>query len=182
MKRCPSCEVIKPLDAFRVEKGKPQSYCRDCHKQYMRVYYLRNKERLLAWQAEYKRANPEAAKQRRAALHARNREHDNATSAKWRRNNPDRRAHLQRIHRARKRNAPGQHTPQDVTRLFDLQRGMCPVCRQKLPDAYHVDHVVALSRGGSNDPDNLQLLCPPCNASKHAKDPVSFMQEKGYLL
>lgn len=29
-----------------------------------------------------------------------------------------------------------------------------------------IDHVVPLSRGGTNDIDNLQTLCKPCNSSK----------------
>ena len=33
----------------------------------------------------------------------------------------------------------------------------------------HVDHVRPISRGGTDDLDNLQFLCPRCNLSKHAK-------------
>lgn len=32
-----------------------------------------------------------------------------------------------------------------------------------------VDHIVPLSRGGTNDLDNLQLLCRSCNSIKSAK-------------
>lgn len=31
------------------------------------------------------------------------------------------------------------------------------------------DHVVPLSRGGTNYIDNIQPLCGPCNSQKHAK-------------
>lgn len=33
-------------------------------------------------------------------------------------------------------------------------------------DAGCADHVMPLSRGGSNDPDNLVACCMPCNSSK----------------
>ena len=39
-----------------------------------------------------------------------------------------------------------------------------------------------LARGGTNQRTNLQLLCPPCNLSKSAKDPIDFMQSRGFLL
>ena len=32
-----------------------------------------------------------------------------------------------------------------------------------------VDHVVPKSRGGADDPDNLQLLCGACNSMKGTK-------------
>lgn len=43
----------------------------------------------------------------------------------------------------------------------------CAYCNKPLfPDKYHVDHIRPLSRGGSNDLDNLCLACPKCNLSK----------------
>lgn len=44
------------------------------------------------------------------------------------------------------------------------------------------DHIMPMDLGGSNDASNLQLLCQSCNSSKHAKHPVDFMQERGFLL
>jgi hypothetical protein len=36
-------------------------------------------------------------------------------------------------------------------------------------DDLTLDHVIALSRGGTNDIDNLQTLCRPCNSRKGAR-------------
>lgn len=47
---------------------------------------------------------------------------------------------------------------------------------------YHVDHIVPLIAGGSNDRSNLQILCQPCNNSKSSKDQIEFMQSRGMLL
>lgn len=45
-----------------------------------------------------------------------------------------------------------------------------------------MDHIMPLALGGTNTDDNIQLLCPTCNRSKHAKHPVDFMQQRGFLL
>lgn len=100
---------------------------------------------------------------------------------RWSQANPGKVRLARRHRRARLKAAEGKHTLADIQRLFVLQRGHCPVCRKPLKD-YHVDHVVALARGGSNDPLNLQLLHPLCNQRKNARDPIEFMQEQGFLL
>ena len=84
--------------------------------------------------------------------------------------------------RAKKRNAIGSHSAAEVQRLFSLQRGKCPICHCKLPKAFHEDHIVPLARGGSDSIENIQLTCGTCNVRKHAKDPIVFMQERGFLL
>jgi 5-methylcytosine-specific restriction endonuclease McrA len=96
--------------------------------------------------------------------------------------NPEIRATKYRNRVARKQSAGGRHTAGDVKNLFTLQRGRCGACRKSIRDKYHVDHVKALSKGGTNGVENLQLLCPTCNLKKGAKDNIVFMREKGYLL
>jgi 5-methylcytosine-specific restriction endonuclease McrA len=39
----------------------------------------------------------------------------------------------------------------------------------------HIDHIVALSRGGSGDWDNLTAACAACNMSKSAQSLLAFM-------
>lgn len=69
-----------------------------------------------------------------------------------------------------------------IARLERLQRMRCAVCKASLSGGYHVDHIVALARGGSHEPSNLQLLCSRCNCRKSSKEAVEFMQQNGYLL
>lgn len=38
-------------------------------------------------------------------------------------------------------------------------------------DKLEIDHVIPLSRGGTNDDGNLQILCKSCNCKKHDKLP-----------
>lgn len=86
-----------------------------------------------------------------------------------------------KVKESRRRGATGKFTKADIDRLFLFQKGKCTVCKDRLVK-FDVDHVMPLALGGTNDPSNLQLLCPPCNNVKGAKHPVQFMQERGMLL
>ena len=51
--------------------------------------------------------------------------------------------------------------------LFGKQEGMCAGCRYNFPFRnFTVDHVVPQAKGGTDHPDNLQLLCNACNSAK----------------
>jgi 5-methylcytosine-specific restriction endonuclease McrA len=84
--------------------------------------------------------------------------------------------------RARKLGAPGKYTTKDVREIVGKQKGRCAGCGKRLGDKYEVDHIQPLSRGGSNDPSNLQALCTPCNRHKSFRDPIVWAREQGRLL
>jgi 5-methylcytosine-specific restriction endonuclease McrA len=58
-------------------------------------------------------------------------------------------------------------TPATRLRIFERDDYECQWCGAK--DGLEIDHIVPISRGGSSDDDNLQVLCVPCNRSKGAK-------------
>jgi 5-methylcytosine-specific restriction endonuclease McrA len=67
-----------------------------------------------------------------------------------------------------------------VRELSDFVRqqdGRCAnrECAADLSLGYHIDHVTPLSRGGSNDLGNLQLLCPSCNLRKGSKTMAEWL-------
>lgn len=76
--------------------------------------------------------------------------------------------------RARVLAAGGTFSATDVQRKLLLQKNTCYWCRAKLNGKYHVDHVIPLSRGGSNGPENIVCACAGCNLSKWAKMPWEF--------
>ena len=52
-------------------------------------------------------------------------------------------------------------------RLYGEQEGVCAGCDTHFPfRVMDVDHMLPKSRGGTDHPDNLQLLCSGCNRSK----------------
>jgi 5-methylcytosine-specific restriction endonuclease McrA len=47
---------------------------------------------------------------------------------------------------------------------------ICKGCGRSFPmDIMEVDHIKPISKGGKDQPSNLQLLCPPCNKKKGKK-------------
>jgi 5-methylcytosine-specific restriction endonuclease McrA len=82
--------------------------------------------------------------------------------------------------RARKRGADGSYTRHDVAKIAAAQKGRCAVCKKRAK--LTIDHIVPLSKGGSNWPSNLQMTCMSCNCRKNDKDPIAFMREQGRLL
>ncbi len=55
-------------------------------------------------------------------------------------------------------------------RLYGEQEGICIGCDTHFPfRVMDVDHVLPKSKGGTDHPDNLQLLCSGCNRSKGGK-------------
>lgn len=132
-----------------------------------RIWYQKNREKVIAQKSIYASKNSE-----------RIREYTR-----------ERRKKFPELHRTRNRNrkallksAEGKLSVDIEKKLFDLQKGKCVCCRRKLGSNYHLDHIIPISKGGKNSDDNVQLLRAECNLKKRAKDPVDYMQEKGFLL
>lgn len=68
--------------------------------------------------------------------------------------------------KAQKRASEGFYTAQQLQEQFQRQKGKCYYCKAKFGKIYHVDHVVPLSKGGTNEINNIVLACPTCNMRK----------------
>ena len=55
--------------------------------------------------------------------------------------------------------------------LFLKRKGICTACAQKIEagKAWDIDHILPLALGGTNEPDNLQILCRSCHKTKTAR-------------
>lgn len=174
----------------KVKKSREKSRSKPAHRIRMKKYgaewYAENKVRLVPLRRKWYLENKKAHNARSLAYYYANPEVWREYHKKWAQQNRE----LMRLYtsasgakrRAAKVNSLGSFTASDVRELLKLQKGKCAACRDKLTYKFHRDHIVPLSRGGSNDKRNIQLLCPACNVRKHAKDPIDFMQSKGFLL
>lgn len=143
---------------------------KQARREYMEAYYAANKEKM-----------KERAKTSYAATMADPVKHERlkATRKVINKNNPEPKRASVRNRRARLRNAEGWHTAKDVRAILERQNWTCVYCPADLRNSHHVDHIVAISRGGTNWPSNLQCLCGPCNLSKWCKDEAEWLKERG---
>ena len=120
------------------------------------------------------------ARDRRAKDPTKHRE----SSIRWAKNNREKVNETNRpaLHRRRARQfaAEGSFTKDDVAVIRRRQRDRCAACGQR--GKLEIDHIKPLSKGGSNYPRNLQLLCRSCNAQKTDKDPIDWAQSRGMLV
>lgn len=64
----------------------------------------------------------------------------------------------------------GSHTLGEWEHIKALYQWTCPKCWKKEPQIKLTrDHIVPLSKGGSDDIENIQPLCQSCNSSKNNK-------------
>jgi 5-methylcytosine-specific restriction endonuclease McrA len=149
--------------------------CVDCS----RGWYEANRERKSREYLERKDSIKERKAARAKQYYRENRERLLAQQKAYYESNKE--MWLLKAHKRRAAGMPTHVRVADIRRLEILQRGLCAVCKTKL-DKYHIDHIAPLSKGGKHEFENLQLLCAPCNLTKHAKDPITFMQSNGYLI
>jgi len=90
-----------------------------------------------------------------------------AANKRWRNRNPEKmQAHNKRV-KAIRRSIPGAHTLAEWQALKAHYQYRCLRCGKYEPDIVLTeDHVIPVSKGGTNNIDNIQPLCLACNASK----------------
>ena len=131
------------------------------------------KERALARSRAWKDANRERVRTSRAAYFQRNKDKEYESGLRWKRENPGRVAiyaekHAPQIRdwqasrKAERYGAAAMFKPMDVRADYN---SCCWACGGR--GRLGIDHIVPLSRGGSNFAFNVRILCASCNSKKH---------------
>jgi len=200
-KKCSKCGEERSLKDFSPDKRQRsglQSQCKECQRDYReanlekvreanRGWARANPERSRANSRRWREANPEGVKEYRRRYRDAHREglieygrqwHEENPDydLKWHAANPGKRREYNNRRRALKAGNGGSHTAADERALFE-KWSYCLCCGST--ERLEIDHIVPLDWGGSNDVENLQVLCKPCNSSKSNRHATDYRPSEG---
>jgi len=131
---------------------------------------------------EYNKINKEKVLASIKIWQEKNKDHVSAYKKQYALLNKNRFRAYCRNRRALMRNANGSHSHEEIELLLTKQKYKCAICSCNIREVHHADHIEPLSKGGSNDILNIQMLCPKCNMRKSNKDPIVYMQSIDKLI
>jgi len=171
VKQCKTCLATKPLDEFKRHKSTKDgrtARCLPCEHRAYRVYYEANREKVNERNNRWKKT-------------PRGREYMRQRSREWAKENPDAVRALCRRRSKRMRDA--RKVPYLDSDIFNRDNWVCQLCDKPIdPNAEYrnddgsvnleyksIDHVIPISKGGADAPDNVQAAHLGCNIAKGAR-------------
>jgi 5-methylcytosine-specific restriction endonuclease McrA len=192
---CKDCSTAKAKqwnkensEKIREKKRVYAEMHREKIREYRRVYDLEHREKRLAYIHAYDRANRERKSERRREFYRKNpeaqerdrgarrefqrahKEEQRERERRWIKANPDKKRATVHRRRAREQAAEGSFTDAEWSALKAFYNHTCLCCGKREPEIQLTpDHVIPLSKGGSNFINNVQPLCRSCNSAKGDK-------------
>lgn len=183
-KTCSNCGKTLPATTEYFHKNGNCKYglnarCKTCRSVIRTERYANSPKYKRAARArakEWALENPDRATENRHRHYIKHKDKIVKRVADWRKENPNKNREYHEKRRARINEAGGSHSAEDIQERMEEQGFMCFYCSEPLEDDYHVDHYYPISKGGSNDAENIVVACPSCNLSKNDKAPDEFMK------
>ena len=159
-------EILERKKAYRLANAKELSAKQS-------VYYAEHRVEYIAYHAAYRAANLERKRAQNRAYEAAHKDKAYARIKAWKKTEKGRASCIASAHN--RRHSGGIRL---TRKLIDTVKadygGICPYCNETITDG-HIDHVVPVSGGGTNDPENLAYSCAPCNMLKGNKSLLGFI-------
>lgn len=182
-KICSICKQEKTIDCFSPSKSKymPNGYpyCKSCGNIMSGEYKKRNADKVkqknklryattgrvyaIAWREK----NKEKIRQQKHVYYLINKAKINKRNNAY--NKTEKGRHIQRLKQYYRNQGKknGYHTLQEWQLIVKKFNSRCAMCGEE--KKLTRDHIIPLSKGGSNNIDNIQPLCQSCNSRKHNK-------------
>jgi 5-methylcytosine-specific restriction endonuclease McrA len=165
--------------------GRAQKYRREYLEQYARYemartnlphrvearrkYQEEHKEEISEYRKRWAEENEDSVSASKCKHYELHRDEIIARSKKWAENNPEKvrqaKANNSRKRRAAKHASPGSFTVEEFKELCESYGNKC-LAYGNTEAVLEADHVVPLTRGGSDNISNIQPLCGSCNRKK----------------
>lgn len=154
--KCTKCKEVKDVSEFSLDKHAKSGfavYCKACRS----AIYHGKKDRILPQYREYREQNKERLKFQRKEWDRLRFFYKRAANLVTRRSPEERSLVLKSI----------PERCSEISLLWKKQKGICPLSGRRLNrDNVHLDHIVAVRQGGSDDVSNLRWLHKEVNYAK----------------
>jgi len=135
-------------------------------KEYLKKWRFENKEKI----KEYSQENSEKLKERARQWNKENREKKRKSDRLYNKNHRELRNYNDMIRRMRLKNIEGNFTLKQWQELKEKCNFTCLCCEKPEPEIkLSIDHIIPITKNGTNWIDNIQSLCRSCNSMKGNK-------------
>jgi 5-methylcytosine-specific restriction endonuclease McrA len=183
MKTCRKCLESKALTMFpvnRINLDGVHSYCKSCRSKLRKEHYRNNRLHVLADCKRYRDQHCERERLRQRSKYQRTKDRVSKKVRQYQLANVEKIRQWAVVNMSKRRArlvAGGTFTRGEWLALCQRYQNLCLCCGQR--SRLSVDHVIPISRGGSNTIDNIQPLCGPCNSRKFTQT-IDFRREVNY--